>query len=104
MLYLFCPSHTIVGLTELIIADNGQISTKSNDTFDYERQTSVIVQIKATDTLKTYEGEKLNTAFAQLIINVIDVNDETPDIRMVLNMYIDGTINILQQKPQIFCF
>lgn len=82
-LSVLCFSHTIVGLTELSITENGQISTKTNDTFDYERQTSVIVQIKATDTLKTYENEKLNTAFTQLIINVIDVNDETPDIRMV---------------------
>lgn len=72
-----------MGRTDLLITEDGTISTQIPDTFDYERQTSVIVQIKATDTLQTYDGEPLNTAFVQLIINVEDVNDETPEIRMV---------------------
>ncbi|XP_037029736.1 cadherin-23-like [Bradysia coprophila] len=74
--------HRIVGMTELLISREGTISTLRNDTFDYETQTQVLVQIQATDTLETYPGEKLNSAYAQLIINVIDVNDETPQIRM----------------------
>lgn len=54
-------SHSIVGQTDLLIeSTNGEISTQFADTFDYERQTQVLVQIQATDTLQTYEGEKLN--------------------------------------------
>lgn len=37
----------------------------------------------ATDTLETYEGEKLNTVYTQLLIEVLDVNDKTPEMRMV---------------------
>lgn len=54
-------SHSIVGQTDLLISSSdGVISTQFADTFDYERQTQVLVQIQATDTLQTYEGEKLN--------------------------------------------
>lgn len=76
-------SHSIVGRTDLTITSNGSIYTSSNDTFDYERQTSVLVQIMATDTLQTYEGEKLNTVYTQLLIEVLDINDKTPEMRMV---------------------
>lgn len=48
-------------MTDLLISPtDGQISTQFADTFDYERQTQVLVQIQATDTLETYVGEKLN--------------------------------------------
>ncbi|KAJ6639917.1 Cadherin-23 [Pseudolycoriella hygida] len=83
--------HSIVGMSDLLISESdGEISTKMADTFDYERQTQVLIQIQATDTLQTYPGEKLNSAYAQLIIKVIDVNDETPQIRMP------------RQSPEIF--
>lgn len=67
----------------MLITEAGVISTQITDTFDYERQTSVLIQIRATDTLITFPEEKLHSTFAQLTINVIDVNDETPEIRMV---------------------
>lgn len=71
-------------MTDLLISSSdGTISTQFADTFDYERQTLVVIQIQATDTLVTYVGEHSNSAYAQLIINVIDVNDETPQLRMV---------------------
>lgn len=38
----------------------------------------------ATDTLRTYEDEKLNTVYTQLLIEVLDINDKTPEMRMVL--------------------
>lgn len=56
----FC-SHSIVGMTDLLIAPgDGEITTQFADTFDYERQTQVLVQIQAIDSLQTYPGEKLN--------------------------------------------
>lgn len=44
----------------LISPTDGAISTRVNDTFDYERQKQMLVQIQAIDTLQTYPGEKLN--------------------------------------------
>ena len=67
----------------MVISDDGQISTAIKDTFDYERQTQVLVQIRATDSLQTEPNERLNSAMVQLTINVLDVNDETPYMRMV---------------------
>lgn len=65
----------------LAIDDQGQITTRVNDAFDFERQEQVIVQIQAGDTL----GEPYHKTFAQLTIDVIDVNDESPEIRMPRN-------------------
>jgi hypothetical protein len=42
-----------------------------------------MIQIQAEDTLQTSPDERLHRVFAQLTINVEDVNDETPEIRMV---------------------
>lgn len=64
---------------------NGIISTSVDNIFDYDRQKQVIVQIIATDTLTTPEVQRLHTAYAQLTINLIDVNNQTPEIRMVRN-------------------
>ncbi len=47
-------------MTDLLISVDGEISTRVNDTFDYEKQTQVLVQIQATDSLETYPGEKRN--------------------------------------------
>lgn len=75
--------HEIVGgLANISISEDGVLTTTADDIFDYERQTEVIIQIKATDTLQVDPEDKLNTAFTQLNINVVDVNDETPEIRM----------------------
>lgn len=76
-------SHTIVGPTGLVVTPDGIISTSLDNVFDYDRQKQVIVQIIATDTLTTREVQRLHTAYAQLTINLIDVNNQTPEIRMV---------------------
>lgn len=72
-------------MTELGITKDGRISTIVNDTFDYERQTQVLIQVSAKDILQVYD-EKIHVVFAQLVIDVIDVNDETPELRMVINL------------------
>lgn len=43
----------------------------------------VIVQIQATDTLQINGVTALHTVYAQLQITVLDVNDKTPEMRMV---------------------
>ncbi|XP_031352921.1 protein dachsous-like [Photinus pyralis] len=58
------------------ISDAGLITTKFAKVFDYEKMTVVIVQVLAQDSLY----EKPHRATAQLTINVLDVNDETPSI------------------------
>jgi len=70
----------------LSIDDDGIIRTIVEEAFDYERQDKILIQIRATDTLQVSPEDSLNTAFAQLTINVLDVNDETPVIRMVLEL------------------
>jgi hypothetical protein len=70
----------------LEILENGEIYTKADNVFDYERQTELMVQIQAVDTLQTVPNERLHRVFAQLTIKVEDVNDETPEIRMPRNV------------------
>lgn len=55
-------------MTDLLISLDGVISTQFADTFDYERQTQVLVQIQATDTLETYVGEKLNRYSSKFVL------------------------------------
>lgn len=62
--------------------DSGIITTSVSNAFDYERQTEMIVQVSATDTLVDEYGTR-HTTFAQLRIEVLDVNDETPRITVV---------------------
>lgn len=62
--------------------DKGIITTSVKDAFDYERQTEVIVQVSATDTLVDEFGTR-HTTYTQVTIQVIDVNDETPRITVV---------------------
>lgn len=71
------------GITDFSISDEGVVTTELDQVLDFERQQTVILQIRATDTLTNEYSDTVNTAFAQLTINVVDVNDETPDIRMV---------------------
>jgi hypothetical protein len=59
-----------------------ELHTKVDDAFDYERQKEIIFQIRAKDTLQTM-GEETHEVFAQIRINVVDVNDETPQLKMV---------------------
>lgn len=63
--------------------NNGELRTVINGTFDYERQTEVFIQVQARDTLQTEMNEPTHTTFTQVRIDVIDVNDETPQLIMV---------------------
>ncbi|XP_055387679.1 fat-like cadherin-related tumor suppressor homolog [Condylostylus longicornis] len=63
--------------------ENGTMYTTEDNVFDYDRQKAVIIQVQATDNLITgFHAEKLNSVFTQLIINVKDVNNKTPELRM----------------------
>lgn len=66
------------GLT--INKDSGAISTTVDKAFDYEQQNTVILQVKASDNLKNEYSSVTHTTFTQVTINVIDVNDKTPEI------------------------
>lgn len=65
-----------------IDSDNGKLLTIVDDAFDYERQTEVFMQVQARDTLQTF-NEPPHYTYTQIRIQVIDVNDETPELKMV---------------------
>lgn len=65
-----------------IDTDQGIISTLTENAFDYERQTEMVIQVSATDTLVDDYGTR-HTTYVELTINVEDVNDETPRITVV---------------------
>jgi hypothetical protein len=44
--------------------------------FNYERQPQVIVTVKAVDT-------STHVSYAQITVNVTDINDEKPELHMV---------------------
>ncbi|XP_061386106.1 cadherin-23-like [Musca vetustissima] len=76
--------HSLVGNIEGIDINplTGWISINGSNVFDYERQSLMILQIQAKDTLNTSFEETLHTSYTQLQIKVLDVNDETPELRM----------------------
>ncbi|XP_059617696.1 cadherin-23-like [Phlebotomus argentipes] len=77
--------HSIVGTlgSQFSCSQAGEVSIAENNVLDYERQTNVVIQIQARDSLITgHPGETLHTVYTQLEIVVLDVNDETPDLRM----------------------
>lgn len=77
--------YSIVGYLkdQIAISDTGELTAKIEGLLDYERQTNVVVTIAAQDTLVTEKvGEVLHTTYVQFIIDVEDVNDETPELRM----------------------
>lgn len=77
--------HSIVGTlgSQFTCSEDGEVSIAQDNVLDYERQTNVVIQIQARDSLVTgHPGESLHTVYAQLEIRVVDVNDETPDLRM----------------------
>jgi hypothetical protein len=55
---------------------NGGVTV--NAEFNYERQPQVIVSVKAEDT-----NEPPHTAYAQITVNIQDLNDEKPELYMV---------------------
>lgn len=60
-----------------------ELYTNVDNALDYERQKEVVFQIRAEDTLQTM-GEQTHEVFAQIKIKVGDVNDETPQLIMVI--------------------
>uniref|UniRef100_A0A1I8P4M8 Cadherin domain-containing protein n=1 Tax=Stomoxys calcitrans TaxID=35570 RepID=A0A1I8P4M8_STOCA len=76
--------HSIVGNFDGLTIDpaNGLITLSENNVFDYERQSFIMLQIQAKDTLTTAHSQDLHTSFAQLLIKILDINDETPELRM----------------------
>lgn len=82
---IFDYRHFITGRISESISispEIGELKTLVDNAFDYERQTEVFIQVQARDTLQTM-GEPTHTTFTQVRIEVIDVNDEAPTLKMV---------------------
>nr|AAV80768.1 cadherin-like Cry1Ac receptor [Heliothis virescens] len=58
--------------------DTGDILVTIDDAFNYHRQNELFVQIRADDTL----GEPYNTNTAQLVIQLQDINNTPPTLRL----------------------
>lgn len=58
------------------------MTTIVDGAFDYETQTEVFIQVQARDTLQTM-GEQTHSTYTQVKIEVIDVNDEAPQLKTV---------------------
>lgn len=62
----------------------GELKTLTDNAFDFERLEEVIFQVMASDTLQALDDpEPLHTTFTQVTIQVIDVNNKPPTLRMV---------------------
>ncbi|KAM3956312.1 LOW QUALITY PROTEIN: cadherin-AgCad1-like [Aphomia sociella] len=73
--------HTLMGNTGGFLeidSFTGEIYVSANDSFDYHRQNEIFVQIRADDTL----GEPYNTATSQLVIQLLDINNTPPTLRL----------------------
>ncbi|XP_053605469.1 protocadherin Fat 3-like [Plodia interpunctella] len=76
----------------LTIEENsGRIYVTANDSFDYHRQSELFVQVRATDTL----GAPFHTATAQLVIQLNDINNTPPTLRLAR-----GSPNVEENVPQ----
>ncbi|XP_013192882.1 cadherin-23 [Amyelois transitella] len=71
--------------------DTGRIYVAANDSFDYHRQSELFVQIRATDTL----GEPYHTATSQLVIQLNDINNTPPTLRLAR-----GSPNVEENVPE----
>ncbi|CAH2040187.1 unnamed protein product, partial [Iphiclides podalirius] len=73
--------HSLMGNAgQYITIDNttGEIHVSVDDAFDYHRQSEIFVQVRADDTL----GEPYHTATAQLLIQLNDINNTPPSLRL----------------------
>ncbi|KAJ3664683.1 hypothetical protein Zmor_000233 [Zophobas morio] len=61
---------------------SGDVSTKIDNAFDYEKQQTVVVDIRATDQAN-------HQAVAQLTLTITDVNDESPKLAALTPIRID---------------
>lgn len=71
----------------------GALTTTKEKTFDYEQQSVLILQIKAFDNLINEHSSIIHSVFTQVTVNIIDVNDKTPEI-----MLPRSTINIIENS------
>ncbi|XP_065371260.1 cadherin-23-like [Calliphora vicina] len=90
--------HSIVGIIQGIAIDSltGLITLNNTNVFDFERQSLVMLQIQAKDSLTTDYTQNLHTSYSQLQIKVLDVNDETPELRMPRFI-----VNITENSPAL---
>lgn len=83
----------------------GIITLNQSNIFDYERQSLVTLQIQAKDTLTTSDTSVLHTAYCQLLIQILDINDETPVLTVVCILLISyRTITIYEMNCTYKCF
>ncbi|KAL9913563.1 cadherin-AgCad1-like [Glossina fuscipes fuscipes] len=76
--YFLLGNNTAVAIDPF----TGLISVSNTQAFDYERQSLLYFQVLARDSLITEFNETLHYSYAQLLIHIVDVNDETPIIKM----------------------
>ncbi|XP_037819620.1 cadherin-23-like [Lucilia sericata] len=90
--------HSIVGSMQGIAIDSGSglITLNKANVFDYERQSLVMLQIQAKDSLITEYSQNLHTSYSQLQIKILDVNDETPELRMPRFI-----VNVTENSPAL---
>ena len=62
--------------------NTGELTTIIDNAFDYDRQSEVLIQVLARDTLQTM-NEPTHTTFTQVRVEVIDVNNKAPQLKMV---------------------
>uniref|UniRef100_A0A1A9WDV3 Cadherin domain-containing protein n=1 Tax=Glossina brevipalpis TaxID=37001 RepID=A0A1A9WDV3_9MUSC len=89
-------SYFLIGNNTGIIIDifTGLLTVNNSNVFDYERQSLLSFQVHARDSLRTEFNETLHNSYAQLLIRIEDVNDETPVIKMPRFM-----TNITENSP-----
>nr|XP_026498507.1 protein dachsous-like [Vanessa tameamea] len=88
--------HSIMGTAQNILRineDTGDIYVAADEAFDYHRQNELLVQVRAEDTL----GEPFNIATSQLVIQLEDVNNTPPTLRLPR-----GTPQVEENVPQGF--
>lgn len=54
-----------------------------DNAFDFDRQSEIIFQVQARDTLQLL-GEPTHTTFTQVMIEIRDVNNKPPQLKMVI--------------------
>ncbi|OWR42519.1 cadherin membrane protein precursor [Danaus plexippus plexippus] len=73
--------HSVLGNAQNFLRidnETGEIFVSKNNSFDYQRQSEIFVQVLAEDTL----GEPYNTATSQLVIRLKDINNTPPSLRL----------------------
>lgn len=94
--YYFCRYSLIGTSTNAILSidpTKGEIKTKVDRAFDYERTPQLVIQVQAEDTLLPERTHKVPT---EVTIDITDVNDEKPVMKIVgLLKYIFIEVDVL---------